>query len=437
MEKEQRKMKILDNKNTLEQFPVEIVDHILSYLGDEDLRSVRGSCKNLQNITDKRDLYLFKKRMREAPKTGKINIKNVTGHAHTLILSDSGQVFGCGSNRYGELGLGHKDDVQTLKKIPIQTPIRKIFSGYFSSFAISESNAVYAWGKNDNYQLGLGDCEDRSSPSKFDFQFPSPVKDIACGHGFTVFLLEKGEIFVCGGDNSHCQLGNATWNKLKKPQHLDVLPAIKKIGAGDSFCLALTEDGDLFHWGKPFYDSKQSEHSYFNAYYPPSKDWIKVQISDFSVGTWHAMLYYNHCWHALGSLELGTSRCFDKLHKIQGLPDSIVQVESGFQASLFLSSEGKVYSIGQSRCDGNEIENNPLTAKEITTIKYPVENIFCGSRHSFASTKNGFFYGWGNNHEGRLLLPQNVRRVLKPHRILEDKLIKRTLSEKTYLSHSL
>ena len=44
-------------------------------------------------------------------------IKVVCGYAHTLAVSDEGQLFAWGANSYGQLGTGNKANVTTPQAI--------------------------------------------------------------------------------------------------------------------------------------------------------------------------------------------------------------------------------------------------------------------------------------------------------------------------------
>ncbi|RUS84732.1 hypothetical protein EGW08_007519 [Elysia chlorotica] len=59
------------------------------------------------------------------------------GSRHTLLLSECGQVFASGWNRYGQLGLGHTRDQRTFVKVPsITSSCRQIFAGHWCSIFI-------------------------------------------------------------------------------------------------------------------------------------------------------------------------------------------------------------------------------------------------------------------------------------------------------------
>jgi hypothetical protein len=79
------------------------------------------------------------------------------GESHTLALSSSGTVYGCGSNEEGQLGLG--DDVKeslVMRKIPLPAKCNAIAAGPSGSMFNTEDGKIYVCGNNDMGQLGLG-----------------------------------------------------------------------------------------------------------------------------------------------------------------------------------------------------------------------------------------------------------------------------------------
>jgi alpha-tubulin suppressor-like RCC1 family protein len=84
------------------------------------------------------------------------------------------------------------------------------------------------------------------------FSVGSPVKAVAAGNNFSMALLENGDVFTWGS-NDLGQLGRATdGTSTSVPGKVVGLledENIVQIDAGDSFALALAEDGSVYTWG--------------------------------------------------------------------------------------------------------------------------------------------------------------------------------------------
>ncbi len=63
-------------------------------------------------------------------------IKIATSNNHSLFLTLDGKVLACGNNNYGQLGLGHNDNINKFTKIGIKA--KSISCGDFYIFVIDE-----------------------------------------------------------------------------------------------------------------------------------------------------------------------------------------------------------------------------------------------------------------------------------------------------------
>lgn len=137
--------------------------------------------------------------------TGIIEI--AAGEAHSLFLKDDGSVWACGDNFYGALG----NSITTANKdsfafqIPGLNNIIGISAGNQFSVFLKSDGTVYACGSNNYGQLGMG-----SSGNYFATPTLIPgidnVTSIATGDFHTVFLKSDGTVWVCG-NNTEGQLG--------------------------------------------------------------------------------------------------------------------------------------------------------------------------------------------------------------------------------------
>ena len=87
------------------------------------------------------------------------------GGRHSLIYSDAGQVFTFGLGSYGQLG--HRNSENYIKPKLVRELTRKRIVdaavGWHHSVVCDEQGNVYACGTNSNGQLGVGDTESRTA----------------------------------------------------------------------------------------------------------------------------------------------------------------------------------------------------------------------------------------------------------------------------------
>lgn len=130
------------------------------------------------------------------------------GFDFSIFLHCDGTVYGVGSNYYGQLGVPKMEfpKVPKLQKIRGFQDIHKIFCGTFQTFCIDIVGDVYCCGYNAEGQLGLGDIQSHDSPCVSPY-----LKDIffiSQGRGghHTIVEDKEGKTYSFGV-NSKGQLG--------------------------------------------------------------------------------------------------------------------------------------------------------------------------------------------------------------------------------------
>lgn len=142
------------------------------------------------------------------------------GQFHTLVLTNSGDIFSFGLNLHGQLGLGFESEKvmkPTLVKSLVGVPIAFLQCGGNHSFVISKSGAVFGWGKNLYGQLGVNDQISKSYPTQLRTLRSIGVRYIACGDDFSVFLTQDGGVFTCGA-GAFGQLGHGSYGNEIVPR---------------------------------------------------------------------------------------------------------------------------------------------------------------------------------------------------------------------------
>ncbi|XP_041773401.1 probable E3 ubiquitin-protein ligase HERC4 isoform X1 [Anopheles merus] len=181
-------------------------------------------------------------------------VQIASGQYHCLALTNNGELYAWGSNSYGQLGIG-----TTSEKVPMPTliqslagvPIAFIACGGNHSFAVSKSGAIFGWGKNTFGQLGLNDLNSRCYPTQLRTLRSLGVRYISCGDDFSVFLTNEGGVFTCGA-GTFGQLGHGSCSNEIVPRKVFELMGSKitQIACGRRHTLAFVPSrGKIYGFG--------------------------------------------------------------------------------------------------------------------------------------------------------------------------------------------
>ncbi|WP_219717761.1 hypothetical protein, partial [Clostridioides difficile] len=87
----------------------------------------------------------------------KVNLDNVikisTAQGAVNFLLENGDVYGCGDNSSGQVGVGGGATVTVLTKLSISN-VKNIESGRYHKFYIANNNDIYVTGANPDGRLG-------------------------------------------------------------------------------------------------------------------------------------------------------------------------------------------------------------------------------------------------------------------------------------------
>lgn len=145
---------------------------------------------------------------------------------HTLFLTQEGEVYATGWNRFGQFGTGGSEKVRIPTKV--HSGVSSIATGYGHSLFLMEDQTVQACGLNSAGQLGDGTKTNRGTPVTAFDQFPAV--QIAAGYDFSYFLTEDMQVFAVG-QNLAGQLGDTTKNTRLSPV-LTTIFRVEEIAAG-------------------------------------------------------------------------------------------------------------------------------------------------------------------------------------------------------------
>lgn len=198
---------------------------------------------------------------------GKKVVHVALGQDHSLAVTDHGEIFSWGSNKFGQLGYG-LPRTSSKNDVPIQSTPRQIFNPFKKEMIIGAAassihsvvftdSGLYTFGKNEG-QLGLVDSDARSlevqtTPRRVGASlFKSPIQMVSAIDRATAVLLQNHEVWVFSQYGySKLSLPLESSSKFIRDSFMatryggSVNRVVKLTCGGNTIC-ALSSSGDVF-----------------------------------------------------------------------------------------------------------------------------------------------------------------------------------------------
>ncbi|RUS76283.1 hypothetical protein EGW08_015955 [Elysia chlorotica] len=195
-------------------------------------------------------------------------VKVAAGYAHSLALTESGQVWSFGCGYFGQLGLGTNSKTSIPERIsfPTTSPMIAIGTNYFHGLAVSATNRVFQWGLHPHNlrqvassmrmarHAGVHVSEQNHflQPSLVDTTYVhGKITKLCCGSLHNVLLADDGVIYIWGR-NLEGQLGTGSRQDERIPKMLTCIndQQIVSVASGGEFNVSFDSEGGIWVWGK-------------------------------------------------------------------------------------------------------------------------------------------------------------------------------------------
>lgn len=339
-------------------------------------------------------------------------IKQIAGgYGHTMILMKSGELWSCGYNNYGQLGLGNKTTQKTftycLKNVEF------VACGYNFTFVIKTDGTLWSCGRNNKGQLGLGNTTDIN----YFEQVTSDVKFVSCGYDFTYIIKNDGTLWSCG-DGTDYKTGHGMFSEqlteFTQVTANGISNDVKYVACSKgtstvSHVMIIKNDNTL--WGVGNGEKGQvgsgSFTGTYNGFIQVATDVEQVCCGkDFSIiKKLDKTLWFtgNDVYTFVGSSS-GTHSAFKQMNGT--IDEDVLDIMCGSQHFFYRekAETGRinVWSTGENG-DGQLGIGSTTDSKSFNQItQTPMSIVSCGWSNSFLVTKTGNIWVAGLNGNGQL-----------------------------------
>ncbi|KAJ5077439.1 claret isoform a [Anaeramoeba ignava] len=221
--------------------------------------------ENESNKIKKPTQFKFENENENEKQIKQISSNIVSGRNSIYLLTSNHNAYGIGSNDSGQLGFDSKTLKKTEKPILMMKNVSKIFSGNSSNhvFLLNSNQELFGCGGNEYGQLGLGESIKERKINKLTKIQNIPkgkIIDIQCGNIHPIMLIEnenqnpKRKLYSCGysGYNGLGKNGNTYEFTEIKSSLFENDNIILDFSVGNFHSLILTSNGKLIGFGNNF-----------------------------------------------------------------------------------------------------------------------------------------------------------------------------------------
>ena len=286
--------------------------------------------------------------------------------------------------------------------------VREIYAPQNSDsgqYALVKNNGeMWMWGSNNYGQLGDGTTESKDHV-KDCVKVLDNVKAVSIDFGMSAAITENGDLFTWG-KNYYGQIGNGKTEGQTTP--VKILENVKKVSIGNGHCAAMTKDGKLYAWGlndsgQLGIDSNENQSTPMRV-----EDW--EDVTNISLGAKHSAAV-----RADGSLWIWGDNYHYQLglagheNTRESVPNK-VNIDNVKEVALFqymssaLTESGDLYIWGDTSSsigNGSSTALVPYLALE-NVLTYKIWTPFNYTDHIAAIRTDGSLWMWGCNSQGQV-----------------------------------
>jgi alpha-tubulin suppressor-like RCC1 family protein len=346
-------------------------------------------------------------------------VVEVAASLHVLVLLADGSVVALGNNRSGQLGRPKViRSFLPAERVPLPAKAVQVAAGEDTSFALLDDGTVWAWGRGYYRTLGvdLNGATERHTPE------PIPklqgVTQIVANGNTAMALMADGTVRAWGELPAFLTGGRAVHPGVSQPTPVPGLENLSHITGAPSMGFALTKDGRAIGWGENDRGSLGLGHMTPEPQRPtelPLKDVVSIAtVSGATAAVTRDGRVWT--WGVNSQAGLGNGLHGDTSDPGQPTPQPVtgitdaVEVKTGSYGRHFIVRRRTSTLIGWGNSDWGQLGAgiSGFHQPAPKAIALPgVEAYWLGGNFSFARTKDGTIWFWGEKSGAQGLLGVN------------------------------
>lgn len=302
----------------------------------------------------------------------------------------------------------------------VVAPWTNVSAGGDQTLARKADGNLYGWGSNLFGQLGDGTSISRTSPTVVAGG-STLWKQVATGDQFVIALRSDGTLWSWGL-NQVGQLGDGTTTNRGSPAKIGIATDWVFIAAGKRHAFAINAKGFLYGWGGNF-NGQLGDSTTVSKFVPTlitglgpaptgttvpvgTKTWKTIAAGDtHSLGIDTVNGLYG--WGSNASGQVGNNNSVDSLMPTKIGASFWASVSAGGAHSTGIRTDGTLFAWGSNSNGqvGNGAMQNVQVPAQITTANNSANNwavVSAGAFHTMATRTDGSLWGWGANSDSQL-----------------------------------
>ena len=259
------------------------------------------------------------------------------GVNHTICISCDGSIFYFGKQ---------EESVITIpKKLDFSLPIKNVSCGHSFSVLLDWNGNLWSFGDNSEHQLGLS-IDTKFIFSPIQIEGADNVESVNCGANHTLFLKENNQLWGFG-DNSNFQIGiEDSSAHIKLPQLVPNVTNVKKINCGGFHTIIQTFNKEIIGFGNDSFGCLGYKYREERVLPTVLSDFPSSVVS-IGCGYIHSVfLLEDGTVYSCGFNDMGQcGHSKQELTKIEGAKD-IISIHVGFSQTILIDKKHNIWGLG-------------------------------------------------------------------------------------------